>query len=226
MTSRVLGVDACKKGWIGIAGDLRAYFAVTIGELVERAEADGSLAVVGIDIPIGLPVSAAREADVLARRVVGRRASSVFATPVRASLEAATHAEASALNVAATGKGVSQQAFALAKRILEVDAWAPDAQCAVIEVHPEVCFATMAGRPLSHAKSTWAGGEERRQLLAGVGMGVVGDIGLAGEVAGVDDVLDAAAAAWSAGRYAEGRARAYPNPPETFADGSSAAIWA
>ncbi|WP_130445349.1 DUF429 domain-containing protein [Kribbella rubisoli] len=226
MTSRVLGVDACKKGWIGIAGDLRAYFAVTIGELVERAEVDGSLAVVGIDIPIGFPVSAAREADVLARRVVGRRASSVFATPVRAALEAPTHAEATALNVEATGKGVSQQAFALAKRILEVDAWVPGARCAVIEVHPEVCFATMAGRPLSHAKSTWAGGEERRRLLAGVGMSVVGDIGLAGEVAGVDDVLDAAAAAWSAGRYAAGRARAYPNPPETFADGSSAAIWA
>lgn len=222
----MLGVDACKKGWIGIAGDLRAYFAVTIGELVERAEVDGSLAVVGIDIPIGLPVSRPREADVLARRVVGRRASSVFATPVRAALEAATHAEASALNVEATGKGVSQQAFALAKRILEVDAWAPGARCAVIEVHPEVCFATMAGRPLSHAKSTWAGGEERRRLLAGVGMSVVGDIGLAGEVAGVDDVLDAAAAAWSAGRYADGRARAYPNPPETFADGSTAAIWA
>ena len=90
MTSRVLGVDACKKGWIGIAGDLRAYFAVTIGELVERAEVDGSLAVVGIDIPIGLPERGAREADVLARRVVGRRASSVFATPVRAALEAAS----------------------------------------------------------------------------------------------------------------------------------------
>ena len=226
MTSRVLGVDACRKGWIGIAGDLRAYFAVTIGELVERAEVDGSLAVVGIDIPIGLPERGAREADVLARRVVGRRASSVFATPVRAALEAATHAEATALNVVATGKGVSQQAFALAKRILEVDAWAPGADCAVIEVHPEVCFATMAGRPLLHAKSTWAGGEERRRLLAGVGMSVVGDIGLAGEVAGVDDVLDAAAAAWSAGRYADGRARAYPNPPEMFPDGSSAAIWA
>ena len=226
MTSRVLGVGACKKGWIGIAGDLRAYFGETIDELVERAEVDGELAVVGIDIPIGLPVSRPREADVLARRVVGKRASSVFATPVRAALEAATHAEASALNLEATGKGVSQQAFALAKRILEVDAWAPDAHCAVIEVHPEVCFATMAGRPLSHSKSTWAGGEERRRLLASAGMSVAGDIGTAGEVSGVDDVLDAAAAAWTAGRYAEGRARAYPVPPEVFADGSSAAIWA
>ncbi|WP_442914336.1 DUF429 domain-containing protein [Kribbella sp. NBC_00709] len=84
----------------------------------------------------------------------------------------------------------------------------------------------MAGRPLSHPKSTWAGGEERRRLLAAAGMTVVGDIGFAGEVAGVDDVLDAAAAAWTARRYAEGRARAYPSPPEQLGDGIPSAIWA
>jgi predicted RNase H-like nuclease len=223
---RVLGVDASRKGWVGISGDLKGYFGVTIGEVVERAERDGALAVVGVDIPIGLPVTGVRQADVLARRVVGRRASSVFATPVRDALLAATHAEASALNVGATGKGISRQAYALAKKILEVDAWIPGAGCAVVEVHPEVSFATIAGRPLAHPKSTWAGGEERRRLLAGVGMNVSGDIGPAGEYAAVDDVLDAAAAAWSANRYAEGRAVAYPETPEVVGDGRPAAIWA
>lgn len=66
--SRVLGVDACKKGWVGVASDLRAYFAVSIDKLVAAAEAHGSLAVVGIDIPIGLPTAGPREAD----RVVGQ----------------------------------------------------------------------------------------------------------------------------------------------------------
>jgi predicted RNase H-like nuclease len=221
-----MGVDACKKGWVGIAGDLKGYFGVTIGELVAAAEVDGALAVVGVDIPIGLSSTGPRRADVLARGLVGKRASSVFATPVRAALSAATHAEASAVNLRATGKGISQQAYALARKILEVDAWAPTAGCAVIEVHPEVCFATMAGRPLTHSKSTWAGAEERRQLLAGAGLQVPADIGVAGQFAAVDDVLDAAAAAWSAGRYAEGRAVAYPEPPEVFGDGPPAAIWA
>lgn len=221
----MLGVDACKKGWVGVADDLRAYFGTTIGELVGSAEVDGGLAVVGVDIPIGLPSTGTRQADVLARRVVGRRASSVFATPVREALTAVTHAEASALNVRATGKGISQQAFALARKILEVDAWIPSARCAVIEVHPEVSFATMAGRPLTHPKSTWAGGEERRGLLASVGLNLTGDIGPAGEFAAVDDVLDAVAVSWTARRYAEGRAVAYPDPPEALGDGP-AAIWA
>jgi predicted RNase H-like nuclease len=221
-----MGVDACKRGWVGISGDLRGYFGTTIGELVASAECDGPLAVVGVDIPIGLPLTGARQADVLARRLVGRRASSVFSTPVREALLAATHAEATAANLRATGKGLSQQAYALARKILEVDAWAPTVSCAVIEVHPEVCFATMAGRPLTHPKSTWAGGEERRQLLASAGLRVPADIGSAGEYAAVDDVLDAAAAAWTAQRYAEGRAVAYPDPPELFGDGPAAAIWA
>lgn len=103
--SRVMGVDACKKGWVGITSDLRGYFGVNIGELVTAADRDVVLDVVAIDIPIGLPTTGARQADVLARRVVGKRASSVFTKPIRAALLAATHAEAALLNVEATGQG-------------------------------------------------------------------------------------------------------------------------
>jgi predicted RNase H-like nuclease len=41
----------------------------------------------------------------------------------------------------------------------------------------------------------------------------------------VDDVLDAAAVAWTARRYVDGAARSLPDPPEAFADGWPAAIW-
>jgi predicted RNase H-like nuclease len=150
---RVLGVDACKKGWVAVSNELSGYFGRTIVELLAAASQHGDVAVVAIDIPIGLPVAGPRQADVLARSLVGRRASSVFSTPVRAALAAATHAEATALSVRATGKGLSQQAYALGAKILEVDQWARAAPCPVIEVHPEVCFATMAGRALSHPKS-------------------------------------------------------------------------
>lgn len=221
----VLGVDACKKGWVGISGELRGYFGRTIDEVVAAAAQDGPLDVVGIDIPVGMPATGARQADVLARRMVGRRASSVFSTPVRDAVAAATYAEALEVSLRLTGKGISRQSYALAQRILEVDAWAPTAGCPVIEVHPEVSFATMAGHSLTYSKSTWAGIEERRRLLASVGLAMPADVGAAGEFGAVDDVLDAAAVAWTAGRYAEGSAVAYPDPPEVLGEGVTAAIW-
>jgi predicted RNase H-like nuclease len=74
-------------------------------------------------------------------------------------------------------------------------------------------------------KSTWAGAERRRALLADAGIALNGELGLAGQAVGVDDVLDAGAAAWSALRVARGDAVSLPSPPEVFADGWPAAIW-
>lgn len=45
-------------------------------------------------------------------------------------------------------------------------------------------------------------------------------------MAGVDDVLDAAAALWTARRYADGTALSYPEAPEDSGEGPTAAIWA
>jgi len=45
-------------------------------------------------------------------------------------------------------------------------------------------------------------------------------------MAAVDDVLDAAAAAWTARRYANGQAQSMPGTPEVFSDGIECAIWA
>lgn len=80
----------------------------------------------------------------LARRAVGPRRSSVFLTPVRAALEAGSQAVASERNARATGERVSAQAYALRRRILEVDAWRRTAPVRVCEVHPEVSFAMIA----------------------------------------------------------------------------------
>ena len=82
----MIGVDACKKGWVGVTSDLRGYFGATIDKLVATADGDGELEVVAIDIPIGLPLTGTRQADVLARGLVGKRKSSVFPTPIRPAL--------------------------------------------------------------------------------------------------------------------------------------------
>lgn len=226
--SRVLGVDACKAGWVGILlsdEPPRALFAATIAALVADAEAAGRLATVGIDMPIGLPDAGRRTADVLAKQAIGPLRSSVFMTPVRAALRAADHATAVAVNTELAGEGVSQQAFGLRHKLFEVEELLRVTRTRVVEVHPEVSFARMNDGPLLARKSTWAGAELRRLLLADQGIGLFGDLGPAGRSAGVDDVLDAAAAAWTARRVAAGRAVALPDPPEVFSDGTPAAIW-
>ena len=109
--------------------------------------------------------------------------------------------------------------------LLEVDDWVRRARQRVVEVHPEVSFTRLAGGPLTEPKSTWAGATRRRQLLREAGIDLPDDLGAAGRAAAVDDVLDGAAAAWTARRVSRGEARPLPDPPELFSDGLPCAIW-
>nr|WP_255371982.1 DUF429 domain-containing protein [Cellulosimicrobium sp. CUA-896] len=156
---------------------------------------------------------------------MGALRSSVFMTPVRAALSAPDHATAVRVNREHAGEGISIQAFALRVKLLQVDAWVRTTRVRVVEAHPEVSFARMHGAALTSRKSTWAGGEARRRLLAEQGVVLAGELGLEGEDTGADDVLDAAAAAWTARRVARGEAVPLPDPPEVFDDGWPAAIW-
>jgi predicted RNase H-like nuclease len=90
------------------------------------------------------------------------------------------------------------------------------------EVHPECSFAAMAGTPLASRKKTEAGQDERRTLLAATGILVPHDRGRGGQV---DDVLDAAAVAWTAHRITIGDAVSLPDPPERDADDRPVAVW-
>ncbi len=224
----MLGVDACKAGWVGIAlagGEGSGYVAGTIKKVVAEALADGPLSVVGVDMPIGLPDQGRREADVLARRRIGPRWSSVFLTPVRAALEQANHAAASARNRELANEGISRQAFGLRPKVVEVDRWVRQVSCRVVEVHPEVSFAHLAGAPLTTRKHTWAGARQRHQLLTDAGIVLNADLSDAGRQAAVDDILDAAVCAWTAHRVALDQAESLPDPPQTFSDGLPCAIW-
>jgi Protein of unknown function (DUF429) len=78
---------------------------------------------------------------------------------------------------------------------------------------------------LQAGKRTWVGHLQRRVLLERAGIVVPADLGAAGRMAGVDDVLDAAVAAWSAQRIAAGIARSLPDPPERDTEGRAVAIW-
>jgi len=220
----VIGVDAWKKGWVGVSL-VKGQFseAKTAPKIVDLLLAFPEAAVVAIDIPIGLPINAPRACDAAAAAFVGPRRNSVFATPPRTALEARTFEEALVACRRAMGIGLSQQAFALAPKILEV-ALVATVGDRLIEVHPEVSFRAMAGHTLTYPKSSWAGMKDRLKLLAGAEIELPADLGLANEV-GPADVIDAAAAAWSARRYLRDEARSVISLPEVFADGRKVTIW-
>jgi hypothetical protein len=92
-------------------------------------------------------------------------------------------------------------------------------------VHAEVSFAVMSGTRMASPKRAWSGVHERLAALAGAGIRLPAELGAAGRAAGIDDVLDAAAAAWTARRVAGGEAMSFPSPRERL-DGRPAAIWA
>ena len=226
----VLGVDACPGGWVGVVIDperrASVFVAPDITGLVDLVRERHDVSVVAVDIPIGLPDTRGRQADAEARRALVGKASSVFSTPVRAAVEAATYEEARAVNLAATGgrTSVSAQAYALSEKVLQVDAWVrgrPGAR--VIEVHPEVSFARMAGAPLLARKKDADGVRARREALAA--HGIAAPTWFRGAGFGEDDLLDACAVAWTAVRHALGVSESYPDVPEVFSDGIPAAIW-
>jgi predicted RNase H-like nuclease len=220
----VVGVDAYKGGWVTVALRNQSVERCGVYSRLEALLDDHPDAyVVAVDIPIGLPVTGAREADALARTFLGPRRSSVFPTPPRSVLEAASYQDALGVCRHLGIAGISKQSFGLAPKILEADEIARNDD-RVVEVHPEVSFRAMAGQPLKYSKKSWNGASLRRSLLAQHHIVLPDNLCEAGR-APVDDVLDAAAAAWSADRLARGKAVSLPDPPEEVEDGRRAAIW-
>ncbi|MFL6059714.1 MAG: DUF429 domain-containing protein, partial [Marmoricola sp.] len=227
-TAPVLGVDACAGGWVGVClrpGDPPAVLTgAGIAALGELARTTGPVSVVAVDIPVGLPDAGSRQADALARAELPGKGSSVFTTLTRAAYQAETYAEAREANIAATGgASASAQAYALRAKILEVDAWLrgrPGVE--VVEVHPELSFARMAGEPVLARKKDSDGVAARRALLSAAGL--TAPPWFRGSGFGEDDLLDACAAAWSAVRHSQGVSESLPEVPEVFSDGIPAAI--
>lgn len=215
----VVGVDGAKGGWAAIrlanGRFAEARFFKAFGEL---AQAFRKAVVITVDIPIGLPARGRRPADVEARKVLGPRARSVFPTPPPAVLRERDFDKAVRL-AKRLDSPVTRQGHSLGPRILEVESAAIEDE-RIFEVHPEVSFWAMNGGPLRFSKATWNGLMLRLALLRQQG------ISLPTQITGMDDVpttdvVDAAAAAWSAWRISRGEAQSLPDPPPK----NGGAIW-
>jgi predicted RNase H-like nuclease len=118
-------------------------------------------------------------------------------------LETSTYEEAKAICVARGWPKPSIQSYGMRHRIFEIARLAATDE-RIVEVHPEVSFRELLGRTLS-PKRTGSGESERRLALADTG------IDLPDLPHPLDDVLDAAVVAWSAMRYADGKALPLPD---------------
>lgn len=220
----VAGIDGCRAGWVVVCLPLRTASASlplfsmcpTFGDVlacVPRPE------IIAIDMPIGLleaPQPGGRLCDREARRLLGRRASSVFTPPCRPWLTATTYDQVRHL-------GLSRQAFGILPKIREVDAsMTPALQQHVYEAHPELAFGALAGHPMAHNKKTREGHRERFQRLSSLPepyfphleqtLSTMRQTFKRADVA-TDDLLDACVLAWVASRLAYGCAQRVPAVP-------------
>jgi predicted RNase H-like nuclease len=231
MAATVTGIDGCAGGWVAVslgpAGNAAAGAAPAVSVTVARTldglglGLDGA-GVIGIDMPLGLLAAGWRTADLLARRALGRRGSCVFAIPPRPVWEQPAYANANQSCRELTGRGMSIQAWGLRGKLLEADAFRRATEAPPLyEVHPELSFAALAGgTPLADSKHTRAGLAIRRALLEQAGIALPLRVPGAAE----DDLLDAAAVAWSAGRVAVGAAVTLSDPAQRADDGREIAI--
>lgn len=205
--TRVLGVDGAPGGWLGAltriddvtGADVVWLTLATIGEALLL-----DVAVVAIDMPIGLPRTGRRACDVLAKRALGKAHPRVFFAPPRDVLDATTYVDAGARHRAhADGHGLSVQTWNIVAKIREVDAVADDPR--LVEVHPELSFARLAGAVLT-SKHGPDGRTVRLRALSRRWPGLR-------DVPAGHDGVDALAAAWSGERWLRGAAESLPEDP-------------
>jgi predicted RNase H-like nuclease len=219
-----VGADGCKQGgWV-------AFFSSGNGDFTPRWFADTpslwnaarGAARVLLDVPIGL-CDRPRRCDVEARRFIYPRSSSVFPAPPRWALRCRSLAEADSQKRKRTGtrQKFTRQVWNILPRIREVDALLhsdPTARAAIRECHPEVCFRSLASRPVMYSKKRPEGLRLRRKILARFVPDFSGVARAATSVfpkalVSEDDILDALVAAVTAAAPGE-RLRTLPSLPD------------
>jgi predicted RNase H-like nuclease len=170
---QVLGVDGCRAGWLIATRILpTGETSVAIADSF-RSILDGpgrTAAAIIVDMPIGLPEFAGRSCEREARRLLGPRRSSVFATPPRGALRFDQYEDANAFGKS-RGAGISRQAWGIVRKIREIDEIiSPAMQATIGEGHPELAFTRLRGSPCAAPKKTPEGQAERRKALIASGI--------------------------------------------------------
>lgn len=203
----VAGADGCRTGWVVCRRDTDGSLDIRVVKTL--AEACEGLSILAVDMPIGfldIQTRGGRACEREARKLLGRKSSSVFSSPCRWAL-AATDYETVRRMPAPHEVGLSKQAFGLFSRLNEVDRLLtrqPSLRSIVHEAHPELAFRRMNdGVPVFANKKKADGRSQRLRLLAAHGFEPTVER-LPG--AARDDILDAVACCRTALLIAQGKA--------------------
>lgn len=203
---KFIGVDGCKKGWFYVGLDDKEGWNMGILSMISDLSpllAESTLILV--DIPIGLREDDKneRQCDLEARKILKQRHPSVFPAPSRFAINCNTYSEGSRVNYEHTGRKLSQQSWAIAPKIKEMDEFLDEIETPkkIREFHPEVGFwALNKHLAMQHNKKSPEGFNERIAVLSDY-CGYVKDIVNAVEQkyhrkeVARDDIIDAIAGA-------------------------------
>jgi predicted RNase H-like nuclease len=164
-----IGCDGCRSGWASVSFDEYWNYEIGIFRNIEALCNKYNDSIIFIDIPIGLPKNTSRLCDQMARRLLGKRSSSVFSTPSLDAVYAENYDMARKLNIENTGKSLSKQAWNITNKIKEVNNFILNNikwKNKIREIHPEVVFYSLNDKtPMEYYKKTKEGEKERIDLL-------------------------------------------------------------
>jgi len=169
----VVGIDGCSAGWFAVRLNPDNTWTTHVFLTINHVWNEFNQAqLILIDIPIGLREAghAERQCDIEARQCLGwPRRCGVFPVPCRQAIYADNYNQANAINMHITQRGIFNTTWNIMPKIRQVDMFLlanPQAQDVIREVHPEICFWSLAGHhPMQHSKKSDEGHIERMDVL-------------------------------------------------------------
>ena len=219
--SLIIGIDGCKSGWFSIweNQDKSIHSSVfsNLNELKNFFKNESQL-ILGIDMPVVLSEVIPRQADQLARKLLSKKASSVFTAPTPEMLDQPNYEKASLVSKRLFGKSMSLQSWYLFPKIKDVQTMIHHEDMQIYEIHPELSFRAMNNEQvILESKKTQEGFALRKALLSMHFKNFIFEE-IRRHYARKDvmdnDILDALAVLWSAKRIQSNQASFLPQTPE------------
>ena len=217
----ILGIDGCKTGWFTVWQDEKAAIQSSIFSSLNSLKdffSNQNHLILGIDMPVVLSEQIPREADQLARKLLSKKASSVFTAPTPEMLEQPNYEKASFVSRRLFGKSMSLQSWYLFPKIKDVQTIIHDPHINIYEIHPELSFRAMNNEEvILESKKSKAGFEIRNSLLIrqfkSFDFESIRNLYPKKDVMD-NDILDAMAVLWSAKRIQSKEASFLPKIPQ------------